>query len=200
MRRIERWMTVLAVGLTTALAGCATAPPPPPFPSPAEMIEIQQEQDRQRWESMYPGREVPVIGIDQTVTLAELGDRVNDCVNAAQVPKSTTEGFSAPEALQRTIWVCESRYPVVDPTLFMLSEAQLDWLYDYFSERFTPCMTRLGYQLDLPDKVSFMESSIGYPSWFPHESGFTPMPTTQQQRDLIDRECPLPSMVSHIRM
>jgi hypothetical protein len=91
-------------------------------------------------------------------------------------------------------WICAQQFPADIDLNWMLSPRQLDWLYDFFSERHIPCLRTVGYEPTwFPTREQFIDSG-GYPGWLPFPEGLSPVPPSSHWTLLANR-CPLPEMV-----
>jgi hypothetical protein len=140
----------------------------------------------------------------------EVSERWTQCLDAARVPGVSVYGpgeWSYNGALgddaigtsaQVQWWVCSQQYPQEDEYAWMLSAAQLEWLYDFFAQRHIPCLNTLGIEVDgFPPREEFLEFSRGSPSWLPYPSVMHPTPSSSEWT-LIATRCPLPEMIDSL--
>jgi hypothetical protein len=82
-------------------------------------------------------------------------------------------------------------YTVSDPEdTGYLSAAQLEYLYDYFTTRLTPCLEFIGYTVaPAPSKESFIE--LDYAGWSPYYV-MSPQPASKQEWQRVDARCAVP--------
>jgi hypothetical protein len=93
--------------------------------------------------------------------------------------------------------MCVQQYPAAfGDDGFILSPSELEWLYDFYVERYEPCVAALGIELlELPSREQFISNGTGgYPAWLPYEQTVRPIPTTAGWAVLAQR-CPLPQML-----
>ncbi|CAN5262315.1 hypothetical protein BH11ACT4_BH11ACT4_13870 [soil metagenome] len=190
----------LAVAASLLLGGCAAAPLPAGLTA-AEAHKIVDDNNRRWWTSMFPTEPMPVVEPIRTVSVGESGVAVNECVQAAGLVGVTEDkngGFSvssttmtAQNALHRQLFVCSLEYPndLSHPEQSgYLSRAQLDYLWDYYTQRLVPCLELLGY--DVPahqGRETFL--SGGASRWLPYFD-LSPEPAAAEQWQAIDYHCP----------
>jgi hypothetical protein len=204
---MRAWAAFLGV-LAVSLAGCSAPEPPPPPPSDDEIRALQHEQDLEWWRAMFGDEEPPDVEVLGARSWEEQGALVTTCMLQYDVEGLEASGTSwtfdsenivESAEFQRVLWICTVAYPVADAQMAILSREQLDWFYDFLVNRHEPCMASLGYELlGIPDKERFMADSLGYPAWFPWPDRVIPAIGTDEQ-SRIDRICPLPEMVDHLR-
>lgn len=199
----------IAVVLAAALllAGCVAAPAPAP-PTPEQVEAVRTDQARSWWALIFSGRPMPEVAVVEILPMDEAGERQSECLESADLPgvdvigvnewRFDGEGLADPEEAQADAleqqWICAQQFPF-DESAFLLSSAQRDWLYDYFVERYEPCLRTLGFTtLGFPNRASFTSDPAGYPIWIPWEGALDPNPDVGEWR-VIGQRCPLPDML-----
>ena len=66
-------------------------------------------------------------------------------------------------------YVCDAKYPV-DPSLTQPpTDAELDYLYNYFVDVLNPCLEREGIEvIEPPSRQAFKDSLLSPDSWSPY--------------------------------
>jgi hypothetical protein len=208
--RVAVQLGVIAVAIT-ALAGCS-APPPEPRPATAEEIEaLRVQQARDWWESFAEGAAMPEVEVIEELPPDEAYERSVQCFNDAAIPGVTMTvdggwtyggrgGLGDPlaQVVQAQWFVCNEQYPMAMDAAYVKSPSELEWIYDFYVERYRPCLTSLGYTfVDFPPRERFVVKTAGYVSWVPHDYSVSPMPT-QSGWDVIAARCPLPSLLGDL--
>ena len=208
---VSRAAVLGAAAITVALlAGCVPSAPERPRPATAEEIAARQEQQaRMWWESMSPGQPMPDVAVIEELPAELAFERQNDCLREANLPGvtvnedsvswtgSTDDGLDDPGfvILQQQQWICAQQYPAAGEDVFVLSEDELAWLYDYFSGRYRPCLASHGFDfIDFPGREVFIGDGPGYPAWVPHDYSVSPVPSPKDWQMLAAR-CPLPYLL-----
>lgn len=85
-------------------------------------------------------------------------------------------------------YVCDAKYPV-DPSLTQPpTDAELDYLYDYFVDVLNPCLEREGIDvIEPPSRQAFKDSLQSPDSWSPYLAVGIP---GQEEWTRLNRACP----------
>lgn len=168
----SRLACIAVVGITLLLAGCV-APAEPPGPTDDEVRAYLVDRSAQWWHSISPDDAPPTVPVVRAASSDEQGNLIADCLRI----NGFRYGFS-PQAeevnspLMRAQWTCAEQFPAtIDDSVRagVFGKAQLAYLYDYFRRRLIPCLTLDGYTVSaLPDRATFLDTSIGRPSWNPY--------------------------------
>lgn len=200
MRALSCLAAVTASALL--LGGCTAANPVPAGYTTEEAAAIVDEQHAEWWHQMFPGKPRPVI---ETVAVVSPGDSYGqtlECVLDANVPglRVVDGGFSfasddpaVVDAFHLALYTCALRYPVdiSEPgALGFYTDAQLEYLDDYYRERLAPCLRMLGYTVPNTATRDDVQSSVGYVPYMV----MTPQPSTEAEWALIDLRCPPPPL------
>lgn len=197
-------MLLLAIAASALLlAGCTQAPPPPAGLDPATVQAIINQQNADWWTSMFPDAQQPVIDPIETTTVTTVDAAIQNCMLSAipgTFPAATGGNmYIDPAVSKRALFVCSLQYPLdlSDPVaLGYLSQAQLLYLYDYYSERLVPCLTFIGFSFsERPSLRSYLSGGAGY--WMPYYD-MRPIPTADQW-SAIDLRCPPPPYFANAR-
>lgn len=184
------WIALAACA--SLLAGCTPAPALPEPLTSAEVEALVDGANRDWWEQIAPGEPMPVIEPIQMLEPEGPTDVLDDCLSQADQTDQ--------KQWERAAFVCSMQYPwkISDPDDYgYLSEAELEYLWSYFTERLVPCLELSGYDIgSLPSEQSFMAQP--YLSWVPYYS-ITPLPQTAAEWQRIDARCPVPSVGSYWR-
>lgn len=180
-----RKVLVTALAATAVLAGCASPRALPPSATPAEVRAVIAEQNRQWWDSIAPGEPMPVIEPIEYADPKGINPGLNECMSSID---TTVQG-----SWDRAMFTCSMLYPYdyAEPEAFgIYSRAQLEFLYDYFSRRLSPCLEFLGYEV--PEGPSLEGFTAGeFSGWTPYYA-MRPTPLTAAEWRRIDLRCPVP--------
>ena len=203
---IARWAPAIGATAVVAamLAGC-TPPPEPPRPATAEEIQaLRDERAREGWDTVADGAPMPVVEVIEELPPEEAYERQLQCMEDAAIPGvSVVEGggLTWPEdedvsrVVEQQYWICSQQYPAAGDDKYVLSQSELEWLYDFFERRYRPCLGSLGFELvDFPQHERFVGDTAGFPAWIPYDRSVSPPPSPNQWT-LIAERCPLPSML-----
>ncbi len=196
---------VVAVAL---LAGCVSVPEPPAPPTRQELEQLRAEEARYWWNVFGDGEPMPEITVIEVLPPEEAYARQAECFDDAQLPGVTVhsaggwtyegpveEGQGVPDAIERQWWLCSQQYPMDYAESGVMSESELAWLYDFYLNRYRPCVASMGFAMNgLPSRAEFVGEGLGYVSWFPYDDTIYPAPTRAEWR-MIAQRCPLPSML-----
>jgi hypothetical protein len=201
---------LIAAGIVL-LAGCAPSPPEPRPATAEELQAFRDEQARQWWESFAEGAPMPVVEAIEELPPEESYERAIQCFNDAAIPGVTMSadggwsysgegGFEDPlsQVVQAQWWICNEQYPSVMDDSFVKSPSELAWIYDFYVERYRPCLASLGYTfVDFPQRERFVVDTAYYVGWVPHDHSVSPMPTGPGW-ELIAARCPLPPLLDDL--
>ena len=192
--------------LAGALAGCVSPAPKPQPPTQEEIDALREAQAQSWWDSMSTGTTMPDVKVIEQLPPGEAALQQTECLDEAQIPGVTVYGPGEwgyngalgddPEgtAAQMQWFVCTRQYPSEADFDWMLSPSQLEWLYDYFQERYFPCLRSVGFEpVRFPSEASFAQFG-GSPSWIPYDTSVSPIPTPAEWERIAQR-CPLPEML-----
>jgi hypothetical protein len=190
------------------LAACSPPPPPPEPPTAEEIAAVRAEMAQSWWDSMDLDVPMPHVEVIEELPAQQAAARQTQCLEEANLPGVQVDGpgtwsFGGSNSddvgfvdVQTLWWVCAQQYPSTDETEFLLSASELAWLYDFYVQRYEPCVATLGIELlDLPPREYFLSETGGYPAWVPYEQSLRPVPTADDWQVLAQR-CPLPDMLA----
>ena len=202
-------IVVAALAAVTVLAGCMPAPERPQPATEEEIEALQQEQARVWWQGIAQGKPMPEVAVVEELPAEEAYERQTQCLDEAALPGVTVgtagqwtySGDAGPDdeeylVVQQQYWICTQQFPAAVEDEFVLSRSELAWLYDYYVQRYEPCLASLGFEATaFPSRQTFVgEEAAGYPSWVPHDFSVIPVPTLQEWR-LLAAKCPLPYLL-----
>jgi hypothetical protein len=190
------------------LVGCTSAPPEPRPATDEEISALFDQQARDWWESFACDEPMPDYEVIEVLPPELAYERQLECLKEVEIPGAslTDDGgfifpadgdFDDPAFLlvQERYWLCAQQYPADNMGDQVLSQDQLAWVYDFYVERYRPCLASLGFEfVDFPRRERFIGDTAGYLSWVPHDYSVAPIPTPQQWQMLAAR-CPLPSLL-----
>ena len=168
---------VAAAASVVALCSCGFSRDEPTGPAEADVAaSVQARLDRQ-WElSDLEGIIVrPETTFERIVSPNEWGDVMSECMHEAGIhgwgysaaSGLFLEGGRASASDQLAFYWCFASFPTVD----LLSEQQLDYIYDYYAHWLTPCLEAHGYNvMNAPTRESFREAPPSRGRWNPYAS------------------------------
>jgi hypothetical protein len=205
--RLRQAITALSLlAVVAALAtGCATASSTPP-PPPDELTEQQKldayddflDQSWERVTSQFPDAERPDVDFVRYIDQKEWAQVIVDCLVAEGVDaKVSTDGQGGYESqgvagqeLPMAIagYVCDAKYPT-DPSLNQpLTDAEMDYIYDYYVQVLNPCLAKEGYKTtEPPSRQAFLDAYGTSEMWAPYNIVSHP---GQDEWNRINRACP----------
>ncbi len=161
------------------LAGCATATPVPPGATDAEADRVVAQALVHYWSSLGPGQangRVVAKRIAFTTSENWASQQVSCLIAAGLDAREVSGGFaidsngalSNADGLDAQL-TCLAQYPVDPRTQGFLSDAQVLYMYDYFTERLSPCLAGFGYHVPAPPRRSVYVQQLrnGLP-WTPY--------------------------------
>lgn len=150
-------IAVALVGVL-ALAGCVAAPPP--GASESEISALQERSLEQTWERTGLDGDPPAVEPGPAVASDAWGQTVYDCVlqqgfvlrgfewspdHGASLGADSGNDVDDP-GLQRAFYECIAANPrAIDEHTIALTDAQLDYIYDYYLKSLVPCMVLNGF-------------------------------------------------------
>lgn len=175
-----------AVAVAAVVTGCSNAgptlPPPPPQLSEQETSAAYAELLEQSWqgvESQFPDAVRPDVDLVRFIDPSEWAEVMVDCLVDqgvdAKVSNDGQGGFESQGVVGQEMsmeiarYVCDAKYPM-DPTLTQPpTDAELDYLYDYFVDVLNPCLEREGIDvIEPPSRQVFKDSLQSPDSWSPY--------------------------------
>ena len=172
---------VLVVAL---LAGCSAATPVPPGATDTEVDAYVSSTLDSYWQSIQSGRliadgvsavpKVPTVAFTTPDTWASVQ---TSCLQAAGLQaREISGGFTIDDpgdldatAVSIAQWTCLRQYPVDPRITGFLSDAQVLYMYDYFTTRLAPCLASLGFEVPPPPpRERFVGLVRDGPSWNPY--------------------------------
>ncbi|MGJ8720688.1 MAG: hypothetical protein ACSHW9_02475 [Salinibacterium amurskyense] len=183
MHHVSKLASLLLVGVLT-LGGCSilggNGGPVESSLSPEEaMAAVEQENERLLAELhvSYPDASVPTVSQVALVSLKEWPHVMSKCLNEEGfetnvvdegVGGTLTDAQKEPYAV--AMYACNIKYPMDPRYTVPFSDAQLNYLYDYYTGDLTDCLTAEGITVEEPpSRQKFLETySAG--SWTPYAS------------------------------
>ena len=157
------------------------------------------DQSWQRVSSQFPDAERPEVELVRYVDQNEWAEVTVSCLVEQGVDaKVSTDGQGGYEMagvegqllpMEIAIYTCNARYPT-DPALTLpLTEAELDFVYDYYVNVLNPCLENEGVEItEAPSRQAFIDTygaSEGW--WTPYEAVGT---TGEEDWNQLNRVCP----------
>ena len=184
---------LLALAAVLLLAGCAPVSRVPPEPTGAELEALIAKELDFQWQyvGLTPDAPRPTVQRIRIVSMEEAQQVHRDCMREAgyegnRINTSSTFGASSYERL--AIHVCSAQYPVPPSAFGLFSEAQLDYLYDYYVDVTIPCMAASGVSVaSIPSRQQFVAPATQLQQiWMPYLS----VTTDQDLTVLMNEKCP----------
>lgn len=167
------------------VSGCAATTTVPPGPTEAEVDALVSQQLDEQWILLDLPRSVAKPQVTRvaftspsTWSYRQLGCYLSSRLDARDSSGDiTVNGLqpgvqsASPYAVQLAVWTCQAQYPR-DPRLTgYLSDAQVLYMYDYFSTRLAPCLRLLGYAVPTPPaRADYLASVRSGGAWDPYYS------------------------------
>lgn len=193
---MTRLSVIVALGASVALlAGCAPAPELPAALTQAEIKERIAEHNALWWESMFPGQRQPDVDPIEYVSPTVAVRKTEECMHNADIegllfgPDGSWiylgDDPGGNEQVNRVYFICSLEYPIALDQAGLLSDEQLEWIYDYNKQRLVPCLQLLGYTV--PNRTTdFAPGTNDY--WIPYYDIY-PQPSADEWAR-IDLRCP----------
>ena len=141
---------VVVAGLALAasvvlLGGCAAGPPttPPPATEAERDTALERYYD-ERWEHL--SRLIPELVRPQVERIAVVDD-VEWSETVAACVDDRDDSAEDQDAFQIALLVCQEQYPSRSLFESVRSDAQLDYLYDYYANFVEPCLELGGFDV-----------------------------------------------------
>jgi hypothetical protein len=191
----HRVVALTAVASSLLLAGCGPPASVPPGPSDAEVESVVQQQLDSLWNS-YPMPDGAVKPDVQRVafTTADTWSTMQvSCLNEQGLEAHEVSGGYTVEGrgdARVAMWVCQAKYPRDPRGAGYLSDAQILYMYDYYTTRLAPCMAMLGYAVtEPPAREDYVERFRDGAYWSPYSAEGQAQPTDIAKWQRIDFEC-----------
>ena len=181
--QVRLWGWLVCAAVLCCLTACAPAvAQPPPAPTEAEVTSIMNryvayQRDRlglqfaPEWGEVRFYRFVSAADWVPVMTGCVAGLGVRGVTFYDDLTSSRDGGDDQYAALQRrAIGVCSLRYPLDGVRSYLMTNAQLDYLYSYYSNVLVPCLRSNGYRVLLPTRTEFTSfGSRQFYVWNPYE-------------------------------
>lgn len=183
--RASGWLGAAAIAVVLSVSGCAGFAPAPAGPSEGEVAAYNEEALRALW--LHTGLastvERPTVTQLEPLGTSDWFDFVIACMDErghtqigiswslddGAVLQTSSGAEIDDDQAQLDFYVCAAQHPLnlaADHTL--LSDAELDYIYDYYVVQLVPCILLNGYELDpVLTREEFVE---GYGQWNPYYS------------------------------
>lgn len=189
--RLRASLAALAVLLLT---GCTAAAQVPPEPTGAELDDLIATELDFQWQyvGLTPDAPRPTVDRVRVVSLDESEEVHRQCMVDAGyedfrlVEAEIYGGASTMERL--AIYTCSAMYPVPPSSYGLFSQAQLDYLYDFYVEVTVPCLEGSGVSVSaMPSREQFVAPATQLLRlWTPYSAMATDVDLTY----LTDHKCP----------
>lgn len=174
-----RWaLAAVALAVVLPLATGCTAPVTPAPLTQRQLDAITAADNDSRWAFFFGDR--PDVQRPDVHRLAYVPSHkaeayYKSCLRAANVDPDLVYGFAAydsgPVATRAYLeyYTCVAEFPVNPLEIGYLSRAQLDFMYDYYTDRLAPCLRLLGYQVTAPPpREEFVATALPGQAWDPY--------------------------------
>ena len=192
------------------LAGCAAVPAgSPPGLTDADLAALSKADSDARWQQLHlpdtiAEPDVPVVSytsgdtwsITQVQCLDEAGLAAREVSGGFAV-----DGYAqgdpqgpTPFAVAIAMWTCQAQFPRDVRLSGYITDAQVHYLYDYFTTRLAPCFALLGYDVPpAPAPLSYLGAVRSGVYWNPYYTAAgKAIVATQADMDRLDLQCPGP--------
>ena len=164
------------LALAVLLAGCAPVVEVPPEPTGDELDRLIDLQLDLQWQyvGLAPDAPRPAVERVRIVPMSEAEDVHRQCmVDAGYVNyrfASAAIFGGASNAERVAIYTCAAKYPTPPASYALFSEAQLDFLYDFYIEVTVPCIESTGISVaGVPSREEFMQPpTYVLDTWVPY--------------------------------
>ena len=181
-RSLAAAVLILGASLLVGCAGGAAAAPPAPTVDAATEKRMIDEAANQAWgevQRMFPDAERPQVEQVRVVTAADSAKVVAQCIQELGYPATAREdggiSFGAtPEAQAEqqniAVYTCRVKYPTDPAFTLPPTDDEIAYLYDYYANTLVPCLAERGYDIEMPSKGAFVDSTNvnGIP-WSPYQ-------------------------------
>ena len=189
MRSDSSVVAVFALATFGALlGGCGASSmpsPPPPATDTERDVALERYYDT-RWEelkSIVPGLERPLLDRVEVVADDRWTGFIEMCIG------QYAASLESDHAFQIALLACQEQYPSQSLFESIKSDAQLDFLYDYYAEFVEPCLVLSGYAISpRPTREEFYLGG-GY-TWNVYQGDRS---TADSLKQLLLAKCPPPS-------
>jgi hypothetical protein len=180
------------------LSGCVAVPPP--GPSESEIAAVQQNALVQTWARTGLPGSPPLVEPGPALDIDAWGQAVFECVTRQgfelqSFEWSTDDGAALiadsggavdDPAMQRAFYECIAANPrEFDERDMVLTDAQLDYIYDYYLKSLVPCMVLNGFTPSTaPTRVEFLAIAG---QWSPYYSVDVGISTVQYEQ--LEQTC-----------
>ncbi|CAN5145629.1 hypothetical protein BH11ACT2_BH11ACT2_06970 [soil metagenome] len=168
---------MLAAAAVLLLSGCVAAPALPPRASEGAARTASQADLAREWSSLQltVSRPMPAYPTAPLVPLAGWAGKMNACTAATPAApffhysgssQTSTADPSDPryDEAQIANFLCETQNPLDFRDLYLMSRAQVDYLYDYDRTWLVPCLELRGYRVTgIPSRATFRERQVWTP-------------------------------------
>ncbi len=200
----QRYFRLKVLAVFPLLAACSgQGDEPPNSDSSAVGYSAINSLLDEKWEALqarYPSATRPDVEIVRIVTANEWASAISQClidegfpyveakpdggVQWLDVPTAQMQGFDIAR------FTCSAMYPRDPSHQEPLTEAQLDWLYNYYTGEMTECLTELGYDVPPPPSAqAFRETYYTDHPWLPFSDAYRQV-QSQKEYDTLATTCP----------
>lgn len=173
------------VASALVISACAPArAQPPPDPTAAEVTSMMNSYVAQQTEQLGFGfpKVWGAVSFERFVRDSDRPIVLDSCVRDLGVTgvrfsadATTTSADATPDEalLQRlAIQACALRYPALALRSYLMTNAQLNYMFDYYQNVLVPCLRSSGYLVSLPGREQFVNNgSREFYVWNPYDDG-----------------------------
>lgn len=207
LRRRAHRAGVLALGaglvaLLTAGAIALVAPPPPTPLSQDERERIYVENVEASWQGVleqYPDAVRPEVELIRYIDGEELLPTLAQCLReegfAARMEDdgsvSSFAGIGQDDDYEIASFVCRARYPVDPDQTQPLNDAEIEFVYRYWSEQTAACLR--GYGVDVGEVPTLTEFRASYGTaehWSPYAAMYQDDAWDWERIATVEKACP----------
>ena len=163
----------LAALVLLLAAGCTSTIAVPPEPTGAELDRLIALELDVQWQyvGLTPDAPRPTVDRIRIVSTEEAEQVHKQCMVEAGYDNSRTNTtFGADNFERLAIYTCSAQYPLPPASYGLFSEAQLEYLYDYYVEVTVPCIEASGVEVaEVPTRDEFVQQQAYlFETWVPY--------------------------------
>lgn len=190
----------LAVVIVAVIGLCGCVAVPPPGPSESEMAAVRQHSLEQTWARTGLPGSPPAVEAGPVLARDVWGQAVYDCVaqqgfelqgfewssDSGAALVNGSGGTVDDSEMQRAFYECIAANPqVFDERDMVLTDAQLDYIYDYYLKSLVPCMVINGFTPSTaPTRQEFLALAGQWSPYYSVDVGLSPI-----QFEQIEQTC-----------
>jgi hypothetical protein len=175
------------VGTVLGVGGCGAGErltPPPPATDAERDIALERYYAA-RWEelaALVPGLMRPPLERIEVISDEDWGGFIEVCIGEYAADLESDRAF------QIALLACQEQYPSQSLFESIRSDAELDYLYNYYAAFVEPCLVLSGYSVPTRPTVEEFYLGGGY-TWNVYQGNRS---TTDREKQFLIAKCPPP--------